>query len=95
MHRAQVIDQDPSTVHLFFRDVRDVGFLIFQPAFWGKGPASLILRQPCLAGGSLSPARGVGMGTMQTGISWLLFSGGFPWQFSVTLLRVRAAVAIS
>ena len=37
MHRAQIIDQDPGTVYLFHRDLRDVGFLIFQPAFWGKG----------------------------------------------------------
>ena len=29
MPRAQIIDQDPSNVHLFYRDLRDVGFLIF------------------------------------------------------------------
>ena len=25
------------SLHLFYRDLRDVGFLIFQPAFWARG----------------------------------------------------------
>ena len=58
MYRAQIIDQDPSNVHLFYKDVRDVGFLIFQPVFWGERPAALILRQPCLGRVALSPMRG-------------------------------------
>ena len=55
----------------------------------------LILRQPCLGRVSLSPVKGIGMGTVRTGFSGLLFSGGFPWRLSVSLLRVRAAVTIS
>ena len=26
MSRAQIIDRDPGSVHLFYRDLRDVGF---------------------------------------------------------------------
>ena len=33
----QIIDRDPGNVYLFYRDLRDVGFLIFQPDFWGRG----------------------------------------------------------
>ena len=42
---------------------RVVGFLIFQPAFWGRG-LPRILRQPCLGRVSVSPVRGMGMGTL-------------------------------
>ena len=37
LSRAQIIDWDPGSVHLFYRVLMDAGFLIFQPAFWGKG----------------------------------------------------------
>ena len=62
MHRALIIDQDPGSVHLFYRVLRDVGLLTFQPAFWGEGTATLILRQPCLGRVARSPARGGGDG---------------------------------
>ena len=39
-----------------------VGFLIFQPAFWGEGTAVLIFRQPCLGRVALSPTRRDGDG---------------------------------
>ena len=35
------------------------------------------------------------MGAVITSFSGLLFSGGFPWGLSVSLLRVRAAVTTS
>ena len=47
LSRAQIIDQDPGHVPLFYRDLRDVGFLIFSLSS-GEGPAVPILRQPCL-----------------------------------------------
>ena len=37
MPRAQVIEQDTGSVHLLYRDLRDVGFLIFQAAFLARG----------------------------------------------------------
>ena len=37
LSKVQIIDQDPGSVLLFYRDLRDVGFLIFQAAFWGRG----------------------------------------------------------
>ena len=92
---AQIIDQEPGSVHLFYRDLRDVDFLLFQPAFWGEGPAVLIFRQLCLGRVALSPARGSGDGHNESWYFWALSSGGFPWQFAVPLLRVRAAVAES
>ena len=36
LSRAQIIDQDPGRAPLFYKDLRDVDFLIFQPAFWGR-----------------------------------------------------------
>ena len=48
MYTVQIIDQDPSKMHLFYRDLRDVGFLFFQAALLGEGPATQILKQPCL-----------------------------------------------
>ena len=53
----------------------------------------LIFRQHCLGRVALSPARGDGDGHTVSWYFQALFSGSFPWQFSVTLLRVRAAVA--
>ena len=35
LSRAQIIDQDLGRAPLFYRDLRDVGFLIFYPALWG------------------------------------------------------------
>ena len=64
MHRTQIIDQDPGSAHLFYRDLRDVGFLDISACLLGEGPAKLIFRQPSLGRVSLSPARGMGLGTM-------------------------------
>ena len=63
LSRVQIIDQDPCSVQLFYRDLSDVGFLIFQPAFWGR---DLPCRYSgnCLGRVSMSPARGDGMGSL-------------------------------
>ena len=37
LYRAQIIDRDSGCAPLFYRDLRDVGFLIFQIAFYGRG----------------------------------------------------------
>ena len=69
MYRAQIIDQDPSNVRLFYRDLRDVGFLFFQSAFCGGGAVMLTLRQPCLGRVVLSPV-GVGVGHSVNHFFW-------------------------
>ena len=60
-----------------------VGFLIFQPAFCvlGEGPATPILRQPCLVRVSVSPARGDGDGHS---LSWY-FQAFVLWQLSLAV----------
>ena len=57
MYRVQIIDHDPSKMHLFYRDLRDVGLLFFQPIFWWMvdRPVVLLLRQPCLGEITLPP----------------------------------------
>ena len=88
---AQIIDQEAGSVYLYYRDFWDVGFLIFQPAVWGRGLPHWYSRNPVWVE-SPCPLRGR-MGTMRVGISRLLFSGCFPWRFAMPLLRVRAAAA--
>ena len=46
MYRVQIIDHNPSKMLLFYRDLRAVGLLFFQPVFWGR-VLLLLLRQPC------------------------------------------------
>ena len=55
----------------------------------------LILRQSCLGRVALSPARGDGDGHNVNWYFQAFVSGSFPWRFSVPLLSVRAAVAVS
>ena len=63
MPRAQIIDQEPDSVHLVYRDLRDVGFLIFQPAFLGRGLPRRYSGNPVWVE-SLCPSRGgMGIGT--------------------------------
>ena len=64
LSRDQIIDRDPGCVPLFYRGLRDVGFLIFLACLLGEGSAALILRQPCLGRVSMSLARGMGVGTL-------------------------------
>ena len=82
MYRTQIIDQDPGGVHLFQKDLRDVGFLIFQPAFSGEGPAALILRLPCLGRVAPSPVRGDGDGH---NVNWYFRAFVFWWLSLVVL----------
>ena len=37
MYTVQIIDQDPSKMHLFYRDLRDVGCLFFSACLLGRG----------------------------------------------------------
>ena len=64
MPRAQVIDQDTGGVHLFYRDLRDVGFLIFQPAFWGRGLPHQYSGNPVWVESPCPLQGGMGMGTL-------------------------------
>ena len=63
MPRALIIDQDPGSVHLFYRDLRDVGFLIFQPAFWGWGLLRQYSGNPVWVESPCPLRGGLGMGT--------------------------------
>ena len=72
-----------------------VGFLIFQPAFWGRGLAPQYSGNPVWVESPCPLLGETGLRTLRAGISRLLFSGGFPWRSAVPLLRVRAAVAES
>lgn len=36
MYRVQIIDHNPSKMHLFSRDLRVGGLLFSQPVFWGR-----------------------------------------------------------
>jgi len=77
MYIVQIIDHNPSKIHLFYRDIRVAG-LLFSACLLGEEPATLLLRQPCLGRVALPP---VGwMGSVKTGFLRLLFSGGFPWR---------------
>ena len=81
MHISQIIDQDPGSVHLFYRDLRDV-LLDFSSCLLGAGPAALILRQPCLGRVAPPPVWG-GWGWAQYELeipgfcSLVAFPGGF------------------
>ena len=81
MSRAQIIDQDPGSVPLFYRDLRDVGLLDFSACLLGEGLATPILRQPCLGRVSVSPARGDGDGHT---VSWS-FQAFVLWQLSLAV----------
>ena len=74
---------------------RVVGFLIFQPAFWGRGLPRRYSGNPVWVESPHTLRGGMGMGTLCASISGLLFSGSFPWRSAVPLLRVRAAAAES
>ena len=61
---AQIIDWDPGSAYLFYRDLRDVGYLIFQPAFWGRGLPRRYLGNPVLVESPCPLGGEVGMGTL-------------------------------
>ena len=73
-------------MHLFYRDLRDVGFLIFQPAFWREGPAVVILRQLCLGRVAQSPA---GEGGSGHNVNWYF------WAFVLWRLSLAVCCASS
>ena len=64
MPRAQIIDQDPGRAPLFYKDLRVVGFLIFQPAFWGRGLPRRYSGNPVWVESPCPLRGGMGMGTL-------------------------------
>lgn len=65
MHRIQSIDPNPSKMHLFYRDLKDVS-LVLPACLLGEGPVILLLRQPCLGRFAMPPIGGW-MGSVKTG----------------------------
>jgi len=79
MYRVQIIDHNPSKMHLFSRDLRVAGLLFSQPVFWGRGLPRCYLGNPVWA--ELPFPLWRGMGSVGTSVLGLLFSGGFPRLF--------------
>ena len=93
MYRVQIIDQNPSKMHLFSWDLRVAGLLFSQPVFCGRGLPRCYSGNPVWA--ELPCPLWRGMGSVGTSFLGLLFSGGFPWWLSASLPRVRAEETVS
>ena len=93
MYRVQIIDQNPSKMHLFSWDLRVAGLLFSQPVFWGRGLPRCYSGNPVWAELPCAPVAGDGLSGNQS--LGLLFSGAFPWRLSASLPRVRAEETVS
>ena len=64
LSRVPIINQDSGGAPLFYRDLSDVGFLIFQPAFWGRGLPPRYSGNPVWVESPCPLRGGMGMGTL-------------------------------
>jgi len=74
MYRVQIIEHNPSKMHLFYRDLRAVASC--SPSLSSGGGACHAVTQATLSRVALPPVGG-GMGSVNTSFLGLLFSGRF------------------